>query len=169
MKFESKLNFMCLIPKIIFIIFLLVLNILSNGAFFMAIDSLLSDKVDLTFGETIALFIFWAIVSWMTYYMIKSLFLNTLKIIINDTGLSICRPLTGNKEIHSWDQISEFYTSYEYSKQRSFAQIIIYFKSRKKLKISEETIINYNEMIDILKTSPVKYAGFKEQGLIDFE
>jgi hypothetical protein len=135
----------------------------------MVIVSFLSDEADLTFGETTALLTFWAIVSWMTYYMIRSLFLNTLKIIINDTGMAICRPFTGSKEIHSWNQITEFYTSYEYNKQRSFAQTIIYFKSRKKLKISEEIIINYNEMIDILKTSPIKYAGFKEQGLIDFE
>ncbi|HXA00348.1 MAG TPA: hypothetical protein VNW99_00065 [Cytophagaceae bacterium] len=166
MKFQSKINYLCLVPKIFFIVFLILLNLFFYGVF---IYEMIVKDGSISIKACAIVLSLWLILNWVTFYMIRSLFIGTLKIIINDTGLEIRQPLMGARNICRWNQIKEFYTSYEYNKQRSFAQIIIYFKTRKKLKISEESLINYNEMVNVLKASPVKYAGFKEQSLIDFE
>jgi hypothetical protein len=166
MNFESRINYLCIIPKIAFIGFLVLVNILLYWLFIYAV---FFTDVSIGIGAWIAIMAIWLILSWMTFYMIRSLFTGTLKIGIKSTGLEIYRPLMGNKEMYPWNEIIEFYTSYEYNKQRSLAQLIIYIEGKKKLKISEESVINYNEMVEAFKCSPVKYAGFKEQGLIDFE
>jgi hypothetical protein len=161
MNFKTKVNYFWMFPKFFFIA---VLVLLDAGLFYAVIASLLSSGD----SEGLAILIPLAIFIPITYYMIRSLLTKTMSLALTDAGIELHFPFIGHIDKYPYEKISRFYTSNEYNKQQSFAQVLIYFKEGEKLKLSEEKVKNYNEMVAALKTSPIKYAGYREQGLMDF-